>query len=335
MRESNLSPRAAVPLAIAIFALAAAGCGKAPAPIAPASEPTPALSIGAGSAGTEAQVESSASGNSFYPLQIGNEWSYDHALSIVTIPIGGPPDPVILQTDRRTRDIVCVENLGGNDYFVERTYYPSPPEFTWVRLREDRDGLFEADIPTTQPPGCSAPAGRPRFDGGAVAPRSDEEVWTAIAARVPAFARAAYREAWDGIEARASAIRRALGTGPARPRTEAVGAGEITRLEYPLHPGASWVIRADPRFESTVERAEALDLAVGHVPAWRIRIDIDGLGARDRVHVWYSRSGFLKSDVHLEAEATDTSGNPIGQVIFEESEELVALSLNRGRFAAP
>ena len=78
-----------------------------------------------------------------------------------------------------------------------------------------------------------------------------------------------------------------------------------------------------------------LDLAVGHVPAWRIRIDIDGFGPRDRVHIWYSRSGFLKSDVHLEAEATDTNGNPIGLAILEESEELVALSLNRGRFAAP
>jgi hypothetical protein len=333
MRESNLSPRAAVPLAVAILALAAAGCGRAPAPIAPASEPTPAHSTGAGSTAADGRVESSASG--FYPLSIGNEWSYDHALSIVVIPIGGPPDPVILQTDRRTRDIVCNENVGGNDYFVERTYYPSPPDFTWIRLREDRDGLFEADIATTQPPTCSAAAGRPRFDGGAVAPRSDEEAWAAIAARVPASARAAYREAWDGIEARASAIRRVLRTGPARPRTEGVGAGEITRLEYPLHPGASWVIREDPRFESTVEGAEALDLAVGHIPAWRIRIDIDGLGARDRVHVWYSRSGFLKSDVHLEAEATDTNGNPIGLAILEESEELVALSLNRGRFAAP
>ena len=95
------------------------------------------------------------------------------------------------------------------------------------------------------------------------------------------------------------------------------------------------MIRGDPRFEATVEGAEALDLAVGRVPAWRIRIDIDGLGARDRVHVWYGRSGFLQSDVHLESEATDTNGNPIAQVIFEESEELVALSLNRGRFAAP
>ena len=335
MRESNPSPRAFVPLALAILTLAAAGCGKAPAPIAPAPETTPTLSIGAGSAGVDGRVEPSAAENSFYPLHIGNEWTYDYALSVVTIPVGGPPAVPLMQTDRRTRDIVCIENLGGNDYFVERTYYPSPRIFTWVRLREDRDGLFEADIATTLPPDCPAPAGRPRFDAGAIAPKSDDEAWAAIAARVPASARAAYREAWKGIAARASAIRRVLGRTPAGPRTEGVGAGEITRLEYPLRPGASWVIREDPRFESTVEGAEALDLAVGRVPGWRIRIDIDGLGDRDRVHVWYGRSGFLKSDVHVEGEATDPSGNPIGQVIFEESEVLVALSLNRGRFAAP
>ena len=336
MRDSNPSPRAFIPLALAILAIASAGCGRAPAPIAPAGERTPALSTAVRSDGVDVPIASSAAENGFYPLHLGNEWSYAYTLSIVIIPEGGPPDPAFGLSDRRTRDLVCVETRGGNPYVVERTYYPSPRVFTWVRYRQDRDGLFEADVETTLPPTCSAASGRRHFDAGARVVGSGEEAWAAIAAKFPAPARqAAYREAWEGIAARAAAIRRALGAEPEPPRAAGVEAGEITRLEYPLRPGAHWVIRETPRFEATVEGAETLDLAVGHVPAWRIRIDFDGLGANDRVSVWYGRAGFLMSDVHVEGVATDPEGNPIGRLIYDETEELEELALNGGRFATP
>ena len=110
--------------------------------------------------------------------------------------------------------------------------------------------------------------------------------------------------------------------------------GEITRLEYPLHPGAQWVIRADPRFESIVEGAEVLDLAVGHVPGWRIRIESVLFGPDDRVHIWYGRGGFLKLEAYFEGIATDPGGNRLGRLISEESEVLTEVSLSGGRFAA-
>ncbi len=110
---------------------------------------------------------------------------------------------------------------------------------------------------------------------------------------------------------------------------------EITRLGYPLRPGASWVIRADPYFDSAVEGAEVLDLAVGRVPAWRIRIGVQGLGPDDQVHLWCGRSGFLKLAVHIEDQFLDPNRNLIGRLIYEDNEQLVGLSLRRGRFATP
>jgi len=336
MRTPDLSPRASGLLTgVALLALALSGCGKAATPVAPAAGRVPESALRAEIAGGLAQGSQSA--NLFYPLELGNHWGYDHALGLYFIPEGGPPGPVFGLNDRRDLDIVCIEQLAGRSYFIERESFPGGV-FTWMRYRQDGAGLYEADVDITLPPNCDAQTGRQTFDAEGVSARPGEAAWAGVAASLADPAkRAAYRAAWERIQARASEVRRALGTEPGIPQAAGGGgveSGEITRLEYPLHPGANWVIRADPRFESIVEGAEALDLAVGHVPGWRIRIESVFLGPDDRVHVWYGRSGFLKLEAHFEGVATDANGDPIGRVISDESEVLTEVALGGGRFAA-
>jgi hypothetical protein len=286
--------------------------------------------------GVEAQA-GGAPQSLFYPLEPGNHWGYDHSFSIYIIPTGGPPGPAFGQNDRVLRDLVCIEHRLSSTYTVEQVQYEGAPPW-WVRYRQDGSGLFEADVDVTIPPSCAA-AGRRVFDARTAQARPGEGAWAAVAATIGSPSREmAYRAAWERIQTRASALRRVLGNERSILGPQAgggVGPNEITRLEYPLHPGAHWVIREDPRFESTVEGAETLDLAVGSLPGWRIRVGSDVFGAHDSVHLWYGRSGYLRLVAHLEGIATDEQGNPIGVVVADESEVLTELSLNGGRFAAP
>jgi len=338
MRTSDLSPRASGPLAgIALLALALSGCGKAAAPVAPAADRVPQSALRAELAGAGGLAQGGQSANLFYPLQLGNHWGYEFTLSFYIIPDGGPPGPAFGLSQPRDRDLVCIEDRAGRSYVVERRSYPGGL-FDWVRYRQDGAGLYEADVESPLPPDCAGVSGRQTFDAEGVAAASGEAAWAGVEAKLTDPAKQlAYRAAWERIQARALALRQALGAAPGIPRTAAGGGvepGEITRLEYPLHPGARWMIRADPRFESIVEGAEVLDLAVGHVPGWRIRIESVFFGPDDRVRIWYGRGGFLKLEAYFEGIATDPSGNRLGRLISEESEVLTEVTLGGGRFAA-
>lgn len=339
MYSSDISPRASGPLAgIALLALALSGCGKTVAPVAPAVARVPESALRAELAGAGGLAQGGRSVNLFYPLALGNHWGYEHVLTVYVIPEGGPPGPAFGESDRRVRDIVCIEQRAGRRYFVERESFPGSQLSWWVRYRQDRAGLYEADFDVTLPPACSGISGRRTFDAEAVVARKGEAAWVAIAPKIADPARQlAYRATWERVQARASSIARALGTEPWIPAAAARGGvrtGEITRLQYPLHPGAHWVIRADPLFESTVEGLEVLDLAIGKVPGWRIRIESGLLGPYDHAHLWFGRSGLLKLVIHAEGVATDQNGNPYGRVISDESELLTDVTLDRGRFAA-
>ena len=319
--RSTLGPLAALP----IIALAIAGCGRAPT--APASGPSGnALRAGLTSPGAAAHDTRDAA--LFYPLQLGNHWAYDFVFHVSVVPFSGSPSEFDAR-ERRERDLTCIEELGGSSYIIERRGFPGGAE--WVPYRQDGAGLYESDAAASP---CSGGTSRQKLDVDAT--RSDEAAWAGVEAKIadPTM-RASYRAAWDRMEARSIAIRRALGIElESRHSAGGVGASEITRLQYPLHTGARWVIRADPRFESIVEGNDVLDLAPGHLSAWRIRIDNEFLGPDDRVHVWYGRSGYLMLVAHLEGIATDQNGVPIGTLIGDESEVLTERSLGGGRFAA-
>ena len=67
------------------------------------------------------------------------------------------------------------------------------------------------------------------------------------------------------------------------------------------------------------------------------RIDLvwrDFFGPNDHVTIWYGRQGMLGLEFHLENEAIDAEGNPIGVLISEEKQTLTALHIaNSSRFS--
>jgi hypothetical protein len=310
---------------LAIIAFALPGCGRAPT--APASRPQATNALPA----KPSRADAAADAGLFYPLQLGNHWAYDFVFNVSVVPFSGSPSEFEVR-ERRERDLTCIEQLAGASYFIEKRSFPGGAY--WLPYRQDRAGLYESDALALP---CSGGTGRQKLDMDATATRSYEAAWSAVEAKIAdPLKRAAYRAAWERIQARVAAIGRALGAEPASPRAAGgVGAGEITRLLYPLHTGARWVIRADPRFESVVEGNDVLDLPPGRLPAWRIRIDSELVGPDDRVHVWYGRSGYLMLVAHFKGEATDPNGIPIGTLISDESEVLTELSLGGGRFATP
>ena len=338
MRALDTSPRAAGPLAaFALVALTLPGCGDGPT--APASSRSGEVALRASLPGIEAAGGGGPAAGHFYPLDVGNHWAYQHDLALYFVPLNGPPGPVSGENNQYARDLVCVEHRGDLSYVVEQTTYPSPGLFTYVRYRQDGAGLYEADVSITQPPDCAGGSGRRVFDARAALARRSEGAWAAFARTIPeASTRTAYRASWDRIQARVAAIRAlraASGTVPQTGAPGGVASGEITRLQYPLHPGAHWVVRADPRFESFVEKNEALDLPPGHLDAWRIRMESDLFGPDDHAHFWWGPSGFLKSEIHVEDVTTDPNGIVIGKMVLDESEVLTELSLAGGRFGSP
>src|SRR5438132_5828003 len=333
MRSLRLPFRASALLALAAMTLA--GCGRTVAPVTSATDRAPASALRAGMVGMDGPAPGGTPANLFYPLDLGNHWGYEFVFDLAVIPDTGPRGPTFGLRERRDRDLLCIEQLAGRSYVVERRSYPGGV-FDWVRYRQDGGGLYEADVLVEDPPVCAGLSGHKIFDADVLPASTGEEAWPALAAKLADPAQqAAYRAAWDRIQARAAAVRRALEPGPTEAARGGVEPDELTRLEYPLHPGAHWVIRAHPRFESFVERAEALDLAVGHVLAWRIRVESEFLGQNDSVRFWYGQDGFLKLAAHFEGIATDPSGNLIGIVVADESELLDELALRGGRFAAP
>jgi hypothetical protein len=111
---------------------------------------------------------------------------------------------------------------------------------------------------------------------------------------------------------------------------------EEQRLGYPLRPGMRWV--STPGFfpvVDSVEAVEPLDLPVGRVPAWRIRVDRPGIWkpGRDRSQVWYGRAGLVKLETHLEDDVVE-NGVVTGVIEAEMRQVLDRVELaTPGRFA--
>jgi hypothetical protein len=260
----------------------------------------------------------------FFPLAVGNRW---HAVSddhIVTIPTdGGPPtDEMNVHTDI-TREMTGTETISGLAYTLLRetlvSTSPANPGgstyTTWIRYRQDADGLYESDV--TGPPASGVTV--------ADAPtRPSVALPVSLRARVTVAQAAAYERSWDGLQRKIAAVRHAV----ADPlRVADAASGEIIRLDYPLHPGASWTVRESPHFTSTVERVERLDLPAGRFNAYRIRIGSEFFGPEDTVHLWMSRSGQLRLSYRLVSAVTDENGNVIGEFSATHEEIVDAVSL--------
>jgi hypothetical protein len=277
---------------------------------------------------------SAASAGSFFPLAIGNRWHLTGEDRVTVIPTGGTPpfEETIIDNDI-TRQLTGTETIFGRSYVVLREDLfetvdggnPSATIASFVYYRQDASGLYEPDFITA--PGVARNAGI-----GEVATQTAPRVLPqALRARIPAREALAYERAWDALQSKVSAIRAILSQGSpggsAGSRSSDVLPNEITRLAYPLHPGAAWTIRTSPYFASVVEGVENLNLPAGRFAAYRIRIESEFFGEADRVHLWIGRSGQLRFAYHLDVAATDVDGNEIGRLLFDHNEEVDEVDL--------
>jgi hypothetical protein len=304
------------------------GCGR-PAPVAP--QPAEAQSSG------NALESGRFPDGGFFPLAVGNRW---HSVSADTIridPIGnGPPLAEFTITSDITRVLIGTETLFGRSYFVQEETASSSGALigrtasafsTWTRYRQDRSGLYEADVDVSRPPTLDDGPCR-RSQSTAAVPGVDRarSLPASLVSRLPAAQRSAFSAAWDRLQERETIIRTSLlagsGAGPGRGQRRGPLGGEIVRLKYPLHSGATWVIRADPLFSSTVDDHEVLALTCGRFSSYDIRIDSDLIQAGEFVRLWFGRSGQLAFRYRLVALVVDSEGNEIGTLVDDHGEVL-------------
>ncbi|UCE01548.1 MAG: hypothetical protein JSW67_09690 [Candidatus Latescibacterota bacterium] len=270
----------------------------------------------------------------FYPLQLGNRWDYARTFTAQISPDGGEPESPITTEATIESEITGTEELFGRAYWVqENRWNEEGEEFTeWVRFRQDRRGLYEADVPLQQPPASRA---EPPSNGGrrAVRVAAAAPSGNAIRQRL-AHVHPAYVVALEKILARRHALHAALRATQSGPRITAPPGGaedrELVRLQYPLRPGARWTVVADPLIESTVEGREELQLPIGRRVATRIRIHSEILGPNDRAAAWVDRCGELKFEFHFEGEATNEDGERIGDVVADEVMVVTGIEVSRG-----
>lgn len=300
-----------------LMALVFTGCGAERKPNA-VETPSSVRIVADGAASVE--------GN-FYPLTLGNRWSFSRRLKAVYTATGQPPVTLADDTTPVETDLMCTETLGGPSYVVERSTESGVSDF--VRMRQDGSGLYEADISSQTAPVCQtstvqASSMKARDAGALIAQRL-----SSVAASPAEMA--ALSRAWDGVQAQLAAVRAAVG-----PRAvyaaapTGLAAGEITRLAYPMRKGQSWVIRESPRYSAVVEAGENLKTAAGSISAYRVRISSELFAAGSSVLMWESKQGFVGLNSHIEFVATDGSGNPIGTIVTDDVLTLTGLSLAKG-----
>ncbi len=258
----------------------------------------------------------------YYPLAIGNSWAYTGESSIS---MEGSESYCISINEKRT--IVGKEELFDREYILEKQEIAQSGRDEiityWIRYRQDRAGLYEADVAASDPPG------EDRY----IIRLSDDNLdlncdrWTVLWQN---FANGLNIIDNDAIERarilhfnKISAINELLGR---KANSALLSSGppggilpdEIQRLRYPLRPRQEWIIRDIPLFYSFVESHEVLNLPAGRMSGFKIRIYNELLDDDDIVCLWYGRRGFLGMYVHLETEMYDSEGNSYGAIISDE-----------------
>jgi hypothetical protein len=307
------------PLAATLLSLILAGCsGRTDLSTRPSVAGDPTL------ASKKVAAAASATQPGFYPLTVGNRWTYHQEYVAQLVPNEGEAPPPERIESNYVRSITEGFELDGREYLVEQEVGEGA-YLGVVMMRQNTTGLYE-----WSPIALPAPA-----TGRAAA---DSKASAVVALRIPIPAgrssadRAAYEMAARRLEARAALLRTATARGPAalagiRPR--GVQPWELTRLRYPLAPKARWAIAAAPPFQLQAEviGAETLQLPPGNLRGYRIRLRPEFLGPTDNVYVWYGPSGFLQLTAHLEVDAVDQSSAVIGRYVLDQREWLTELAL--------
>jgi hypothetical protein len=253
----------------------------------------------------------------FFPLEVGNHWTYGQTIVLSTIPQDGEATNEVLHMTNQ-HELMCVQKAGSNNYVAERRTsenFLGPADF-WIYYRQDGRGLYEVDDNSALVPCASALESSPvaaRATSDATGASAWDRLWARrTPLRSPEDESSLQRE-WARQSLLHQRIRFALGMGPAvgpsrLPPTEAQ-ANEIQRLRYPMHTGQQWLIRPDPMFASRVVARQRLRTEAGLVTAYKIRIISDLFSPRDRVFLWYGPVGYVGMVAQLEGIGVDKAGN--------------------------
>lgn len=260
----------------------------------------------------------------YYPLRTGNRWRSERRFRV------WDDDGNVINdiTGESTRELIGQEELAGRIYTVEEWTMSEGIEGEvhsttyWIRYRQDRDGLYEADVTAVEPPTLLASPGK----------ENQRRTLTTSAWNDDGAVQAMVRQVKDPTRRAAIAahlvrhrqvVAAALFGATAYAASAGPEAGEITRLLYPLRRGRSWVIRDEPLFTAEVEGRELLRLPIGRRVGVRVRITPPGAGPDDEVFLWFSSCGMLRLYARLQGEMTDPDGTPLGTINTEEIVELV------------
>lgn len=290
------------------------------------------------------QVDQDTPGNSsegaFFPLELGNHWEYHREFTLFE-----PYGPYVY-TGSIERTVIGTENLFGRDYtVVKEVELPDEGALDetiwtlWYRYRQDRAGLYSADVNLSEPPGEIRGVRRSPVRSENGIDRQVELLLQRLCESRPPEQRDAYAVACVHLLARMRAIQAALsgsldasltlGGPPGGHRPE-----ELIILSYPLHPGQKWTLRSEEFLVTAeVEAHEVLDVGAGRFNCFRVRMYSDILGPDDVVLAWYGREGLIAEFYRVEITVIDPYGNPVGTLVSEDEHTLESLSLSRGRFA--
>jgi len=312
MHPSRLTP-ARYPLSVNVLiyllGVFLSGCSN-PTPLEPLADG------GTASGGNHGTIAASSGygSASFYPLAVGNTWTYEGRGTAHVV--GGPPEEDLTYAFTETHRLVGTTRFEGTPYVVEEQIHHEIPErdtgpFTyWDRLRQDRDGLFSLDTLLQEAPPLEG-MGSTAFSAVSHARHSyriDIAAW-----RRDGVADASLERFADRVELVREVVR-----GKFRREEASPEAGlELRRLVYPLRPGVNWSIRPDFPWPARVDRIEVLDTPAGRGPAYRIDINPFGdlLHEGEWVRVWFSRDGFLGYSFHF------------GDGTYESDESMMVTSL--------
>jgi hypothetical protein len=220
------------------------------------------------------------------------------------------------------RDIAAEEEHSGARYKVEREHQVALwYDGEWVNCtlyRQDRSGLYLND---GQLGSCDEPpatAGVTGNDAGALAGGGfglvrPEVLYRNVAQVMPDRLKSPSGK--NGLEEILERRGRAIQSLRARLSTitprGGPEAGDVPALQYPLHRGASWIMRPekDPfLIVRTVEARENIEVPAGRFAAWRIDHFIDLNGPDDFIKFWYGQPGLVKLTIHFEDIVTDIYG---------------------------
>jgi hypothetical protein len=260
-----------------------------------------------------------------YPLQLGNRWKYTAHVNIQIVDgegEGGESPREIIRTTKT--EIIGAESLFERCYAIQEhtiTEDNNPGDVIMQRVffRQNRSGLYEADVPVGgRPPELARPAtieNQNPFDQQ-LAARDQGAAWVR-----------AHRELQD----RADLVRDLSHGDPVSGRNRGGPTeNELTRLDYPLRRGHHWVV-IDEAFlmTATVEGREVLDLPIGRTPARRIRLESEIFGPKDEVHMFYGRLGYLGWRLMVVSDVMGDDGELMGTLRFTDEEYLQDVEIDR------